>query len=82
MDSYGLCLKNKFNHSDEHMKGNIELYSKYKFVIAIENSNCQDYVSEKLVHVIASGSIPIVAGRDGMPNYLKFRNCFLASYCY
>lgn len=63
VDSYGGCLKNKFNHPTEHMKGNIELFSNYKFAIAIENSNCEDYVTEKLVHAIASGSIPIVAGK-------------------
>ena len=63
-------------------KGNIELYSKYKFVIAIENSNCEDYVTEKLVHAVASGSIPIVAGRDNKPDYLKFmpRNSFINIY--
>jgi len=62
--SYGGCLRNKANHPSEHMKGNIELFSKYKFVIAIENSNCEDYVTEKLVHAVASGSIPIVAGKN------------------
>ena len=41
-------------------------------MIAIENSNCEDYVTEKLVHAVASGSIPIVAGRDNKPDYLKF----------
>lgn len=70
--SYGLCLRNRFNHTSEHMKGNIELFSRYKFVIAIENSNCDDYVTEKLVHAVASGSIPIVAGRANKPDYLKF----------
>ena len=63
VDSYGQCLKNKYSHPSEHMKGNIELFTKYKFVIAIENSNCEDYVTEKLVHAVASGSIPIVAGK-------------------
>ncbi len=72
IDSYGECLRNRFNLSREHMQGNIELYSKYKFVIAIENSNCHDYVTEKLVHAVASGSIPIVAGRDGKPDYLRY----------
>jgi hypothetical protein len=48
------------------------LYSKYKFVLAIENSNCEDYVTEKLVHAVASTSIPIVAGRDNKPDYLKY----------
>ena len=72
VDSYGGCLKNKFSHPAEHMSGNIELFSRYKFVIAIENSNCQDYITEKLVHAVASGSIPIVAGKDNKPDYLKF----------
>lgn len=82
VDSYGNCLKNKFNHPPEHMKGNIELFSKYKFVIAIENSNCEDYVTEKLVHAVASGSIPIVAGRDNKPNYLRFmpKNSYINIY--
>ena len=84
VDSYGECLRNHYNISSEHMKGNIELYSKYKFVIAIENSNCQDYVTEKLVHAIASGSIPIVAGKDGKPDYLRFlpSNSFINIYDY
>ena len=72
VDSYGKCLQNKFNHPSEHMKGNIDLFSKYKFVIAIENSNCVDYVTEKLVHAVKSGSIPIVAGYEGKPDYLRF----------
>ncbi len=84
VDSYGGCLKNQFNHPSEHMKGNIELFSNYKFVIAIENSNCEDYVTEKLVHAIASGSIPIVAGKDNKPNYLKFlpKNSYINVYDY
>lgn len=84
IDSYGGCMKNKFTHPSEHMKGNIELFSQYKFVIAIENSNCVDYVTEKLVHAIASGSIPIIAGRDNKPNYLKFlpKNSYINIYDY
>ena len=72
VDSYGKCMQNKFDHPAEHMKGNIPLFSKYYFVVAIENSNCVDYVTEKLVHAVASGSIPIVAGMDNKPDYAKF----------
>jgi hypothetical protein len=84
VDSYGGCLKNKNTHTGVRMMGNIELYSKYKFVIAIENSNCQDYVTEKLVHAIASGSIPIVAGNDGKPDYLRYmpKNSYINIYDY
>ncbi len=84
IDSYGGCLRNKFTHTNERMQGNIELFSKYKFVIAIENSNCVDYVTEKLVHAVASGSIPIVAGAQNMPDYLKFlpKNSYINIYDY
>ena len=84
VDSYGDCLKNKYNHPSEHMKNNVELFTKYKFVIAIENSNCVDYVTEKLVHAVASGSIPIVAGINGKPEYLKFmpRNSYINIFDY
>lgn len=84
IDSFGNCLQNKKTHSMTRMHGNIELYSKYKFVIAIENSNCEDYVTEKLVHAVASGSIPIVAGRDNKPDYLKFmpKNSYINIYDY
>ncbi len=82
IDSFGACLRNKNTHTGVRMQGNIELYSRYKFVIAIENSNCQDYVTEKLVHAVASGSIPIVAGRDGKPDYLRYmpKNSYINVY--
>jgi hypothetical protein len=54
------------------MTDNVDAYIKYKFVIAIENSNCADYVTEKLVKAVESGSIPIVAGRDGRPDYRRY----------
>jgi hypothetical protein len=72
VDSYGGCLHNRDGHTMKRMAGNIELYSKYKFVLTIENSNCEDYVTEKLVFAVASGSIPIVAGRDNKPNYDRY----------
>ena len=54
------------------MTSNVDAYKKYKFVLAIENSNCADYVTEKLVKAVESGSIPIVAGRNGRPDYRRY----------
>lgn len=64
------------------MHGNVDLFSKYKFAIAIENSNCEGYVTEKLVHAVAAGTIPIVAGKDNKPNYLQFmpKNSYINVY--
>jgi hypothetical protein len=82
VDSFGACLRNKNTHTSSRMQGNIELYSKYKFVIAIENSNCEDYITEKLVHSVASGSIMIVAGKNDKPNYAKYlpKNSYINIY--
>mmetsp|Transcript_41046 Transcript_41046/g.80519 ORF Transcript_41046/g.80519 Transcript_41046/m.80519 type:complete len:484 (-) Transcript_41046:89-1540(-) len=46
-----------------------ELYRQYKFVFALENANCEDYVTEKLKNAYSSGAIPIV---DGPPDYRHF----------
>jgi hypothetical protein len=54
------------------MADNVDAYVKYKFVIAIENSNCMDYVTEKLVKAVESGSVPIVAGLNGRPDYRRY----------
>lgn len=71
--SYGSCLNNiHMGQTDRNHRSNALLYAAYKFVIAIENSNCEDYVTEKLIDAFASGSIPIVAGRDGKPDYRRF----------
>ena len=71
VDSYGACLNNRQGYG-ARMTDNVGAYKKYKFVVAIENSNCQDYVTEKLVKAVTSGSIPIVAGRNGRPDYRRY----------
>lgn len=71
VDSYGACLNNRQGYG-ARMKDNGGAYVKYKFVIAIENSNCMDYVTEKLVLTVASGSVPIVAGMNGRPDYRRY----------
>ncbi|CAF1044614.1 unnamed protein product [Rotaria sordida] len=71
VDSYGSCLNNRRGYG-ARMTDNIDAYKKYKFVIAIENSNCVDYVTEKLVKAVESGSIPIVAGLNNHPDYRRY----------
>lgn len=73
IDSYGNCLRNaKSDIAMARNQSNPILYSEYKFVLAIENSNCEDYVTEKLIDAFASTSIPIVASRDKRPDYTRF----------
>ncbi|CAF1140005.1 unnamed protein product [Adineta steineri] len=73
IDSYGGCLNNGHSaQAQARAQSNSELYASYKFVISIENSNCEDYVTEKLIDGLSSTAVPIVASRDGKPNYKRF----------
>ena len=40
----------------------LEIVSKYKFAIAMENGLCQDYITEKFWRPLGVGTIPIVLG--------------------
>lgn len=57
--SYGRCLNNRqMAPSDDK----VALFSRYKFCIAMENSNSKDYVTEKLWQALRSGCLPIYYG--------------------
>jgi hypothetical protein len=63
--SYGKCLRNAewpVNQSTGHELTKIELLQRYKFVFSWENANCDGYVTEKLVHAVESGAVPVVDG--------------------
>jgi hypothetical protein len=80
IDSHGKCL----NNIQTSKQPNSVLYSSYKFVIAMENSNCEDYISEKLIEALSSTSIPIIAGRNNKPDYTRFapKNSYINVYDY
>ncbi len=67
IDIYGHCLNNK--DWPTNITSTIDLISKYHFYLAIENSNCKDYVTEKLTNTYLAGVIPIV---DGPSDYGPF----------
>jgi len=43
-----------------------EIFAEYRFAIVAENSDCRDYVSEKLLNVLEAGVVPIVGGPRAM----------------
>ncbi|KAF9973440.1 Alpha-(1,3)-fucosyltransferase 11 [Actinomortierella ambigua] len=71
VDIYGKCLKNKEwpRNPDGTELDAYEVVAPYKFYLAIENSNCDDYVTEKLERPFALGVVPIV---DGPKDYSPF----------
>lgn len=46
-----------------------EVIADYKFYLALESVNCQDYVTNSLVQALAVGAVPIV---DGPKDYTRF----------
>ncbi|XP_026324882.1 alpha-(1,3)-fucosyltransferase 10-like [Hyposmocoma kahamanoa] len=82
IDSFGACLNNKeiplnlrrdsFYMSKLYSEDILKFIARYKFVIAIENSVCNDYVTEKFWRAIHVGVVPIYFGspsiRDWFPN--------------
>jgi hypothetical protein len=73
IDSYGKCMNNKasdpeLEHKDIYTR-TFDILKRYKFYLAFENTNCRDYVTEKLHNSLAAGAIPIVLGQK---DYSKF----------
>lgn len=83
IDSYGRCLNNKefpshinnYNYIYMDKLDEIDFLkfmAKYKFVIAIENAVCNDYITEKFWRAIHLGVVPIYFGsptiKDWLPN--------------
>lgn len=65
IDIYGHCMNTK----EWPNRSTVEVISDYHFYLAIENSNCKDYVTEKLSNAYEAGAVPIV---DGPSDYGPF----------
>lgn len=64
IDSYGSCHRNHDGRVDK-----VKALKRYKFSLAFENSNEEDYVTEKFFQSLVAGNIPVVVGA---PNILDF----------
>ncbi|KAF9207714.1 Alpha-(1,3)-fucosyltransferase 11 [Podila verticillata] len=72
VDIYGDCMGNTPwpIHQDTQLPyTQQEVIADYKFYLALESANCQDYVTNSLVQALVVGAVPIV---DGPKNYTRF----------
>lgn len=70
IDSYGRFLKNRsIEGPDLGRRTKISIIGKYRFCLALENSICVDYVTEKLFDPLQAGTVPIYLGA---PNVREF----------
>ena len=76
VDAMGPCLKNKDlpeglsdpgRHKSEDF---LRFLARYKFVIAVENAVCEDYVTEKVWRALEVGVVPIYFGAPNVREYL------------
>ncbi|KAJ9175314.1 hypothetical protein P3X46_013881 [Hevea brasiliensis] len=64
IDSYGGCHRNHDGRVDK-----VETLKRYKFSIAFENSNEEDYVTEKFFQSLVAGTIPVVVGAPNIQDF-------------
>ena len=88
IDSYGTCLHNmdkpssrKYG-SDYKMQSNwvdefLQISSKYRMVIAYENTIAPEYISEKVFMVLRSGAIPVYRGPPEIYQHIPGRHTII-----
>lgn len=64
IDSYGGCHRNRNGRVDK-----VETLKRYKFSLAFENSNEEDYVTEKFFQSLVAGAVPVVVGAPNIQDF-------------
>ncbi|KAE9613605.1 hypothetical protein Lal_00016122 [Lupinus albus] len=64
IDSYGGCHRNKNERVNK-----LETLKRYKFSLAFENSNEEDYVTEKFFQSLVAGTVPVVVGAPNIQDF-------------
>ena len=75
ISSYGKQFNDTITENDA--KSKLDIYSKYKFVIAFENAICNDYVTEKFYEPLMAGSVPIYLGAPNIEELVPGDNCYI-----
>jgi Glycosyltransferase family 10 (fucosyltransferase) C-term len=74
VDSYGKELNNMKDESGQPLylsqQDKYNLYREYKFVLALENTLEEDYVSEKLWEPLYYGAVPVYLGATNIDKFL------------
>ncbi|KAK0080203.1 hypothetical protein PV325_000301 [Microctonus aethiopoides] len=63
LDIYGRCLNGNITACPGHFGVDCPLLNNYKFYLAFENSNCQEYLTEKVFwNAYSKYSVPVIMG--------------------
>ncbi|GAM29110.1 hypothetical protein SAMD00019534_122860 [Acytostelium subglobosum LB1] len=76
VDSYGSCIHNANmppggdRGGHDIFEAKIKVIKKYKFYFALENSNCPHYITEKVLHCLFNGVVPVYLGHETTLQYM------------
>jgi Glycosyltransferase family 10 (fucosyltransferase) C-term/Fucosyltransferase, N-terminal len=77
VDSFGRVHRNQTSRIAPGWRPRQELYSKYKFTLAFENSFAEDYVTEKLYEPLTAGSVPVYRGTEDVAELAPAPGCYI-----
>ncbi|KAL6546102.1 Alpha-(1,3)-fucosyltransferase 11 [Orobanche gracilis] len=64
IDSYGSCHRTRDGRVNK-----VKTLKRYKFSLAFENSNEEDYVTEKFFQSLVAGTVPVVIGAPNIQDF-------------
>ncbi|KAL0484622.1 glycoprotein 3-alpha-L-fucosyltransferase A [Acrasis kona] len=74
VDSFGACHNNAklpdLKQGEGWVGQKLSVLSKYKFTLAFENSNAEDYVTEKLFQPLQVGCVPVYLGASNIHDFV------------
>jgi hypothetical protein len=74
IDSYGECLRNKYDLTKRYEKNffadAFELQRQYKFTLVFMNADCELWVDTRLLYALEAGSVPIFMGTEEVDRFL------------
>ncbi|CAJ0764666.1 17429_t:CDS:2, partial [Entrophospora sp. SA101] len=76
---YGLKNGRQGHFSDKMAEIKRDVLSPYKFILALENSNCEGYVTEKVYDPMLIDAIPIYMGASDIDDYIPPRSVIKVS---
>ena len=83
VDSHGDCLRNMpadasaARHADDWQQRKIDVIGQYHFVLAFENSQVDNYVTEKFFHAFLAGTVPVFMGARNVHRFAPANDSYI-----